>query len=361
MNDDEAPDVLRALAEERVPNEEPRMRDARRTRHTHAIEGAIAKESARRKLRARRFRFGLVIAAAASAVLLVSQMIHRPVPSSPVVPAPIARAFVVDGPSFRAHGGAGELLREGGQDLGEGDVITTAPAGRARVAMSGGAIVELGPASNVAFEGGDHAAVDAGKIAVFVPAVGKNRRTTIVLLGALVAIDDRASVAIEVDPATHAVHVRVEAGAVTLEANGTSTTLRAGDEWPALVPVPAPTSASTTARPTATVDAPAGVTARPLASASAATPASSLAEQNRLLSGALDARRRGDPRKALALADELLARFPTSPLAQAARVERFRALSESGQRAAAAREARAYLADYPQGFARGEAEKLSNE
>ncbi len=88
---------------------------------------------------------------------------------------------------------------------------------------------------------------------------------------------------------------------------------------------------------------------------SASSETSTLSEQNRLLASALDARRRNDDAKAIVFLNELLRKYPSSPLAQEARVERLRCLERLGQRGAAADEARRYLTDYPDGFAREEA------
>jgi outer membrane protein assembly factor BamD (BamD/ComL family) len=54
-----------------------------------------------------------------------------------------------------------------------------------------------------------------------------------------------------------------------------------------------------------------------------------------------------------------VSRYPRSPLTQNAYVERFRALAKLGQHARAARAAQRYLADYPKGFAREEAQELA--
>jgi outer membrane protein assembly factor BamD (BamD/ComL family) len=86
-----------------------------------------------------------------------------------------------------------------------------------------------------------------------------------------------------------------------------------------------------------------------------------LAEQNRLLAAAMDASRASDDRRAIALLGDLLARYPSSPLAQEAEVQRFRALARSGDRREAARRARQYLAAYPNGFAREEAKTVALE
>ena len=91
------------------------------------------------------------------------------------------------------------------------------------------------------------------------------------------------------------------------------------------------------------------------ARASASSEVSTLADQNRLLGAALEARKRNDDGKAIVFLNELLRKYPSSPLAQEARVERLRCLERLGRRGAAADEARRYLTDYPDGFAREEA------
>jgi outer membrane protein assembly factor BamD (BamD/ComL family) len=85
---------------------------------------------------------------------------------------------------------------------------------------------------------------------------------------------------------------------------------------------------------------------------------STLAEQNKLLQQALDARRRGDETHAIESLDTLLTRYPSSPLTQEARVEKFRALEARSNHSRAVVEAQRYLADYPAGFAVNEAKAL---
>jgi ferric-dicitrate binding protein FerR (iron transport regulator) len=62
----------------------------------------------------------------------------------------------------------------------------------------------------------------------------------------------------------------------------------------------------------------------PASSAASDSPASSLAEQNDLLSAAMAAERAGEHQIALRKLDQLLARFPTGPLFETARAERQR-------------------------------------
>lgn len=85
---------------------------------------------------------------------------------------------------------------------------------------------------------------------------------------------------------------------------------------------------------------------------------STLAEENRLLVRAMVASRRGDEANAVGHLDDFLRRFPESPLAQNAEVERFRSLARAGNDAAAREAARRYLAEHPEGMAGDEARRL---
>ena len=86
---------------------------------------------------------------------------------------------------------------------------------------------------------------------------------------------------------------------------------------------------------------------------------STLAEENELFSKAKAAARRGDLAQAVTELEVFIARHPRSPLTQNAYVERFRALAKLGQHTRSAQAAQRYLADYPKGFAREEAQELA--
>jgi outer membrane protein assembly factor BamD (BamD/ComL family) len=88
---------------------------------------------------------------------------------------------------------------------------------------------------------------------------------------------------------------------------------------------------------------------------------SSLPEENRLMLAAMSAGRAGDDARAVRILTELLSRHPTSPLAQNATVEKFRALKRMGDGRAASQAASRYLRDYPVGMASDEARGLAAE
>jgi predicted Zn-dependent protease len=87
-------------------------------------------------------------------------------------------------------------------------------------------------------------------------------------------------------------------------------------------------------------------------------PRGNLAQANALLTSALEASRKGNDTLALARLDELLRRYPDSPVADNARVERFRTLRRLGREQEASRAATKYLKGDPDGFARDEAREL---
>lgn len=83
-----------------------------------------------------------------------------------------------------------------------------------------------------------------------------------------------------------------------------------------------------------------------------------LAEQNELLTRAVQARRAGRSHEALELYTQLLRRYPHGPLAETALAERMKLLSALDPKAASAA-AREYLKRFPQGPAAGRARKLT--
>jgi outer membrane protein assembly factor BamD (BamD/ComL family) len=84
---------------------------------------------------------------------------------------------------------------------------------------------------------------------------------------------------------------------------------------------------------------------------------SQLAEQNDLYASAIAARERGDSAAAIALFERLVLKYPAAPLAESAWAERMKIFATTDPRRAidAARE---YLARYPVGFARADAETI---
>ena len=165
--------------------------------------------------------------------------------------------------------------------------------------------------------------------------------------------------------------VSVTEGLVEVRGAGASTYVHPGESWPAGCSTPhALASASEPAHVLGPSHAePASLTREQAASDSEALApaaqavrsskeASSIAQQNELFADAAAARRRGDSAGALASFEALLSRYPQSPLAESAAVQRMRLLV-SNNPGAAKNAARQYLARYPQGYARTDAARIA--
>jgi len=150
-----------------------------------------------------------------------------------------------------------------------------------------------------------------------------------------------------------ATEVSVRRGIVWVSQSGVrKATLGAGSKWrSAEAPVAvAPASKSESAR--------VETTAAPSRSGRPTEAQGTLAEENRLYESALAARNAGDDRRAAEAFGQLLARYPRSVLVEQSLAERFRALDRAGQVSLSVAAARRYLAAYPEGFARADAERI---
>jgi hypothetical protein len=167
-------------------------------------------------------------------------------------------------------------------------------------------------------------------------------------------------------------HVEVAHGIVSVQHGGREVFLTAGQEWPK--PEPAPAPPSVVAPTPSTLNAPvidAGAPEEDEAELPAAEPdkratpprkhfdSRQLADQNRRFARAMNAKKSGASAVALRELDRLVRRYPGSPLTQEVRVERMRLLATLGRDAAAARAARRYLREFPDGYAAREAEGLA--
>jgi hypothetical protein len=229
-----------------------------------------------------------------------------------------------------------------------------------------------------------------GSVRVQVEKLAKDQRFIVETPNAEVEVRGTAfEVALLSTPACEqSTRVRVSEGTVQVRGNGALQLVRAGESHevgcaerepsPASAPLPAPAPAPTPAPASAPIpspvarvsrslpashtapEAPASAAAAPTASAGAreGAPASKLAVQNDLYARALAARNSGNPELALALHAQILARFPSGPLAESAMIERIRLLA-SRDRGRAAQEAHLYLRRFPSGFAREEAEAVA--
>jgi ferric-dicitrate binding protein FerR (iron transport regulator) len=158
--------------------------------------------------------------------------------------------------------------------------------------------------------------------------------------------------------------VSVDKGRVVIMRGGTEIALvTSGSTWSSEVAEePSPSVVAPVAprgsRPLLPHSSPEPVAKLPSAANLADVPVGTLGEENAAFQAAIDSRNRGDDAAVVDRLGQLMVRYPGSPLAGEARVERMRALARLGRTEAAAREARRYLAAYPEGFARDEAKRL---
>jgi hypothetical protein len=403
--------LLRALADESVPPEDPRAEERRRRRVVEATALAIARAANERATR-RRWTRGASAFASAAAILAAAGVGWRigagvaPVPSAP----PVAMGEPLVGALHWVHEGGsheGAPIGSGAPAqrlvLGSGDEVTTEPGGRGEVVLADGVAITLesdtlvslpdSPAAAAAAAATTNASASArevvrlarGVVSVRVPPMSPGHTFSIATPDAEVTVHGTsftvevvrpsAGGATTVGPETK-VHVR--SGVVSVSSRGSEAVLTAGMEWAspaegngaAVAAAPPPADATTNTfnagATTNTGNATGAMSASKLASAAThpvrregtPSPRSRLGEENQLLASAIAASKGGDFAGAVATLDDLLRRFPASTLAQEAHVERFRALAH-GDRSAAAREARLYLALYPDGFARDEAKSLA--
>jgi hypothetical protein len=123
--------------------------------------------------------------------------------------------------------------------------------------------------------------------------------------------------------------------------------LTAGEEWTSACRNDAPSTAIPSA----------GRHVLPAPAASQPSASSELTAQNALFSRAMAQKSSGDQHGAVATLDELLASYPTTPLREVACAQRMNLAAKSDPARAGAL-ARAYVAEFPHGFARKDADSI---
>ncbi len=353
-----------------VPVEDGDVADARRRRMVPALSSAIEQASRnRRKERGLRRAVGVFAVAASLALAVgVGELSHR---TGSTEDGAAARTAIG---SVRALGGSVSLVRNARSrvvarsELEMGDALATTGAGHAEVRLSNLVVADVGAESLVAVvppKASTHRLrLDRGTLEARVDdrpsptpkLVVQTPNVDVVVTGTVFAVGVTEPGA-GGEPVTT---VSVEKGRIVVRRDGMDVAVvSAGEHWTSA-------AAESAARPpdrTASAEPPRQPEDK--ASSPARTPGSdghhwtgTLAEENRLFQSAADARNRGNDREAADRLGELLAKYPRSPLAGEARVERMRALQRIGSRSEAAREAERYLAAFPDGFARAEAERL---
>jgi hypothetical protein len=389
-----AEEALRSWQREPVPVEDADAGEARRRQMVARMAGTIRETAVRRERTRRRWRVGSAFAVAAVMLLGVAgvwrasagghpqtaasaiaplepavQRVVAEVAAAASVSRPLPRLVELAGRTTLARGGS-TLAANAGDELRETDQMATDAEARATVALASGASVAAAGATSLSVREGVDGSLAAerihlgrGVIEVRVPKLGAQRALLVLAPDAEVVVHGTVfEVRVrELDSGGTETSVSVSEGKVSVRHRHGETALSAGHAWSS----GAPQQVSSLDVTPAAERAPAA-TASPAARAPAQTPAavaaveaSKLAEQNRLFQAAMAHKRAGDDRRAVGTLDELLSKHPGAPLAQEARVERMRALQRLGDRAGAARDARRYLAEHGDGFAREEAKEVA--
>jgi hypothetical protein len=328
-----------------------------------SIAVAIGQAAAgrRRKQRLRKLMAALSVAA----TVLLALGVARYVGSRQTRPAATARA---EASGVRTLAGTVMLVNSEGpsrvsqSSIEVGDALSTAADGRAELKLTDLVLAEIEGSSELSMvtpiASAHRLRLDRGHLSAKVndrpsPApklVVETPNVDVVVTGTVFQVD----VTRGRDPLEFVTTVSVTKGRVVIR-HGTEelAAITSGQTWSS--------AAATAARGFESEPHPAA-TARRAARAVTATAHTlrpgTLAEENSLFQNAVDARNHGDDRTEADHLGALLNRFPGSQLAGEARVERMRALQRTGQAVEAAREARRYLAEYPDGFARDEARRI---
>lgn len=206
-------------------------------------------------------------------------------------------------------------------------------AGQAAAELESGAFVVLAEEGTLELAPDPHGellVLTRGRVSLEVPPLPVGRSLKVRTSQALITVHGtRFSVAVETDERGVALstEVTVDEGRVSVDSEGQTVFLTAGSSWSSVAPSGRQATspqAPTPAAPTASSTPPAG----PSASVARRTPPTSeprpsdLSAENRLFAAAIAAKQAGDTQKALQLIDQLLSRYPSSPLRGAAEAER---------------------------------------
>lgn len=352
-----ATDLLSEEQAPRAPSSEAE------SRALAAIEDALA-----RRRRSRRIvQVASALAIAAAVGVAFAGWSSRPEASRVATPAvPLG-----DTPSAAPAPVAPTAVATKSLEPAEGDRIEASPKGGTGIALADGSQVHIQPGSEMVVKtlsatrrflltrGSFHA--DVAKLRVGERFIVETEDAEVEVHGTsfLVAIREPT------EGCTSHTRVEVTEGIVSVRANGHEDRVGPGGSWPACAAAKVVTSAVPRVPGPSLVPAP-PIPVTPSSSpvspispgASSASASSVLAAQNALFAKGTAARRAGDGPGAVAAYDRLLAEYPDGFLAESASVERMRVLD--GMDHARGREAAsAYLARYPNGFARAEALRIA--
>jgi hypothetical protein len=319
---DEASEVRRLLAplRDRPVSVDQERLAARRARVVASLKQDVQALAAARVSRARRRAGYVALSLAAAAGVLFA--VHHFGRSSFVQPA-LTITFVGSVGQTTAHSGvASRALRAGEALPNEPGEIASAADGSAELVTSAGLGLKLGGATRVSLSGlstVNQVELKQGLLTCSVPHLSEGQRFSVQTPDARVVVHGTVfSVQVDASRALGAATcVEVTDGVVIVQHIGGETALNAGDRWGcATNPVPAPVSA-----PAPAPVPNGGASERHSVPRSGARHAeqSTLGEESRLLQEALTAERVGQRERAQGLLNQLLARYPNSPLAPEAR------------------------------------------
>lgn len=306
---------------------------------------------------------GLTLAAAAALLLTAQGVRHWTSRATSPTLVAINVSPAGRGAALRA-GDRAQPLTEGAA-LGAGQRIETPADGGASLQLSTGTAMDLSGSTSfrVDSQGAiERFALQRGELSAHVAKLTSTQRFIVTTPDAEVEVRGtrfRVGVLDRGEACGNGSRTRLEVseGVVEVREAGASILIRAGQHWPSDCDTSRPTAAAEPVAPGSDTR-PALRELKPAATAPERT--SALAQQNDLFAEGVALRRQGDVGGALRIYQEVIARFPKSPLAENARVERMRVLAKSHDRRAVD-EARLYLARYPHGFATQEAQQLLAE
>lgn len=261
-----------------------------------------------------------------------------------------------------------------GARLVSGDRVKTGTDGHADIVLSTGTTVALAPAADVTFtQTGAVQTFDLGSGGVVARVAKLHDAERFLVHTADAEIEVRGTVfavsLVAPDPSCGdgvATRVEVTEGVVVVRANGRESRVGAGERWPSGCTSPVHVAEAVAAPSPKSEIAPGAASAKPVLAAGAepgaATPlgapaADGLSAKNDLFAAALAAQRRGELTTALAGYDAYVARYPQGELVESASAQRMVLLARLDRTRAVAA-ARDYLARWPAGFARADAESI---
>lgn len=338
-----------------------------RARAIALIEGAIRRRN-RRRLAVR----GTFAAAAAALIGLgathfVGQRASLQAASVPPLRA-VPAITVVGHPT----GGGATVVETGsraplsdGKALAAGSRISARPDGHVVLSVSTGTrlTVEEGGEVSIVDSGADEVfAVHAGAVRADVAKLTAGQRFIIRTPDSEVEVRGTSFrvAMVEPDPACEGgtvTRVNVYEGVVSVRHAGREARVAAGQSWPSgcatkeAVPMVRPDASHVVAAQARPIIPEASSVAR------TAQLESDLREQNDAFAQAFAAKRRGATTEAIASFERFVGRYPSSSLVESALAQRMQLLG-GVDRARAATAAEQYLARYPKGFARAEAEAI---